>query len=174
MFERYEVKGWSTTALSRVLRNILLAGLVVLGTLFFVLLALAWWGSRIPKRPSDISASGIFIERGSVPFKLSTHGDWLDCWRDSLTSTNRCRLTDERGAVMFEDTFLPYAAQAPLTNTDLRIDAKKTGHLSMGVTGYDISLPIIFLQNGTILLPQTDFQRAKNIVEFWEYGHGNG
>jgi len=39
--------------------------------LFLMFLALMWWGSRVPKRPANISAAGIFIERGSVPFKLA-------------------------------------------------------------------------------------------------------
>lgn len=147
-------------------------GVALVGLL--VLVALIWWGNRIPKRPSDISASGIFIENGSVPFKLSTHEDWLDCWRDAHTGLERCRFTGETGILKFEDTFLPYEAQAPDQGADPKIDSNKTGNLWYGAGAEDTRLPVIFLQNGEILLPQSDYQKAKKFVDFWVYGRGNG
>lgn len=142
--------------------------------MFLAFLALMWWGSRIPKRPADISASGIFIERGSVPFKLSTHGDWLDCWQDVHSNTDQCRLTDEKGVLKFEGKFLSYENRTVIPGQELKIDATKTGHLWMGVTEENISFPVVFLQNGTILLPQGDYEKAKKIVDHWVNGHGNG
>ena len=156
------------------MRNALFTSFGVLGALFLAFVALMWWGSRIPKRPSNISASGIFIERGSVPFKLSMHGDWLDCWRDARIGADRCRLTDEKGVLKFEDTFLPYQAHALVPEVELEIDPKKTGHLWIGVTTQNVSLPIIFMQNGEILLPQSEYQKAKKIVDFWVNGHSKG
>lgn len=132
-----------------------------------------WWGSRIPRRPGSISASGIFIERGSVPFKLSTHGNWLDCWQDVGTNMDRCRLTDEKGVPKFEGTFLSYETKTAVEAEELKIDTTKTGHLWMGVTAENIPFPVVFLQNGTILLPQSDYEKAKKIVDYWVNG-GNG
>jgi hypothetical protein len=141
-----------------------------------VVLVLLWWGSRVPKRPSNVSSAGIFIERGSVPFKLSTHGDWLDCWQDSRTGTDWCKLTKEDGSVEFEDTFLPYGP-TPVPASKLRIDSEKTGslflHVSPNDLTNDVSLPIIFLQGGEILLPQSRYQRGREIVEFWVLGRGH-
>ena len=144
------------------------------GAFFLVFLTLMWWGSHIPKRPSNISASGIFIERGSVPFKISMHGDWLDCWEDVGTNTDHCRLTDEGGVLKFEDVFLPYDARAVIPQAQLQIDRNRTGHLWMGVAAQNVSLPIVFLQNGAILLPQSEFQKAKKVVDFWVNGRSNG
>ena len=152
------------------LGNALFISFGTLGALFIAFLALMWWGSRIPKRPSVISPSGIFIERGSVPFKLSTHGDWLDCWQDLSTRMDHCRLTDEKGGLKFEDTFLPYKTEVSIPGPELKIDVNKTGHLWMGVTAEKVSLPIIFLQNGEILLPKSEYEKAKKVVEFWVYG----
>jgi hypothetical protein len=138
-----------------------------LGVLFLAFLALMWWGSRIPKRPANISASGVFFERGAVPFELSVHGEWLDCWLEVHTNTDQCRLTDEKGAPEFEGTFVPYESKAVVPEPELRVDTTKTGHLWMGV------IPVIFLQNGTILLPQSDYAKARKTVDFWVYGRGN-
>lgn len=155
------------------LLKILLGGIIGLVILLLSFFVLMWWGSRIPKRPTNISASGIFIERGSVPFKLSTQGDWLDCWQDMRTDTDRCRLTDEKGNLKFEGIFLSYQTKAGVSESELKIDATRTGNLWIGVTAASMSLPIVFLQNGTILLPQSDYEKAKKFVDFWVYKHGN-
>jgi hypothetical protein len=44
----------------------------------------------------------------------------------------------------------------------------------MGVTPENISFPVVFLQNGVILLPQSDYEKAKKIVDYWVNGRGNG
>jgi hypothetical protein len=149
----------------------LFVGLGALGIVFAVFVALMWWGSRIPKRPADISPSGIFIERGSVPFEFSMHGDWLDCWQDVHTNTDECRLTDEKGVLKYEGTFLSYGSKALVPGSELKMDAVKTGHLWIGVTVEKIiSIPVIFLQNGVILLPQNDYDVSSKSVDFWVYG----
>jgi hypothetical protein len=145
-----------------------------LGALTLAFFTLMWLGSRIPKRPANISDSGIFIERGSVPFKLSTHGDWLDCWQDVRTNTAQCRLTNEKGILKFEGTFLSYETRAAIPAAELKIDSTRTGHLWLGVTTGNIPFPIIFLQNGTILLPESDYEKAKKVVDFWVKGRRNG
>ena len=150
------------------------------GILAFVvvaIIAVMWWGSRIPKRPPDISLAGIFIERGRAAFKLSTHGDWLDCWQDSRTGTDRCKLTEEDGSVEFEDTFVPYDGPNPIPASELKIDSDKTGTLTFHVNpndlAHDVALPVIFLQNGQILLPQSRYQDGKEVVDYWVFGRGH-
>jgi hypothetical protein len=147
------------------------AGIPVVVGLGF--LALMSWGSRVPARPSGISPRGIFIERGSVPFKLSVQGNWLDCWQDEGTKADHCRLTDEIGKLKFEDTFLPYDGKPLIPAADLRIDPSKTGHLWIGATPANVSLPIVFLENSAILLRASEYSKAKRVVDFWVSGHSN-
>lgn len=143
-----------------------LAGLVIL--LFGAagaVIVLSWWGSRLPRRPSDISTNGVFLERGAVPFKFSTHGDWADCWEDFETRSIRCKVTDEAGIVKFEDVFIPYDANSKVTAKDLkakdlRIDAQKTSSLITDP-------PIIFLSNGQVLLSKGQFAKAKEQADTW-------
>jgi hypothetical protein len=84
----------------------LVGGLVLMFVGLVVLLGLSWWGSRIPPRPANISKDGVFLESVLVPFKFSTQGDWADCWEDPVTKVDRCRRTDEHGAVKFEEFFV--------------------------------------------------------------------
>ena len=134
---------------------------------FVVFLFLMWWGSRIPKRPANISSRGAFLEVGSVPFKLSTHGDWLDCWKDDGANMDRCKYTDEKGVVYFEDFVLPYEGISPIPKEQLVIDTLRTRSLHYGVTDKNFRFPLIFLQNGQILLPQSDFEWGKRFVDYW-------
>jgi hypothetical protein len=143
----------------------LVLGLIV--TLFIVFLFLMEWGTRIPKRPANISSKGVFLEVGVVPFKLSTHGDWLECWKDDVANLDRCRYTDEKGAVYYEDFVLPYEGVSPVPAVELIIDPARTRSLHYGVTDKNYRFPLIFLQNGQILLPKSDFEWGRKIVDFY-------
>ena len=135
--------------------------------ILFIFLLLMWWGSRIPKRPANISSRGVFLEVGVVPFKLSTHGDWLECWNDEKANLDRCRYTDEKGTVYFEDFVLPYEGISPVPEKELIIDPVRTSSFHYGVTDKDLRFPLIFLRNGEILLPQSDYEWGKQIVDYW-------
>ena len=152
------------------MRTALAIGAVVVAAFLMVM----WWGSRPPRRPKGVSSAGVFLERGVVPFKLSTHGDWLDCWQNVQTMLDDCRLVDEQGSVKFEGTFFSYRDHSPVGETDLKIDALQTRSLTIGVTEKNIALPVIFLENGEILLPDADYAKARKMVDFWVYGRGDG
>jgi hypothetical protein len=160
-------------SVTRIVRTALVSSAVLVAAFLSFLVAI-WWGSLSPRRPRNISSAGVFLERGVVPFKLSTHGHWLDCWQDVQTRLDHCRLVDEEGRVKFEDTFFSYQDHSPIPETDLKIDPLKTRSLTIGVAGGNIALPVIFLQNGEILLPDTDYAKARKSVDLWVYGHGAG
>jgi len=141
--------------------------LVTLGACMVIIVL--WWASRPPKRPAGISASALYIERGVVPFKLSsTPGDWIDCWFDAREGADRCKLTNEKGKVEFEDTFLSYGSKTPIPKSDLILDTRRTGHLWSGTYEKGTRYPIVFLQNGEILLPRSEYEKAKGTVEWAE------
>jgi hypothetical protein len=150
-------------------RIFVIAGrLLGLAAIAFVgFLILAWWGSRPPKRPANISSKGVFLEVGVVPFKFSTHGDWLECWKDTGVNMDRCKYTDEKGAVRFEDFVLPYEGVSPVPEGELVVDAQRTKSFHYSVTDKNIRFPLIYLKNGQILLPQSDYEWGKKIVDYW-------
>jgi hypothetical protein len=134
---------------------------------FVVFLILAWRGTRLPRRPANISSRGAFLEVGVVPFKFFTHGDWLDCWKDVGANMDRCKYTDEKGNVYFEDYVLPYEGVSPVSEDALVIDTERTKGLHYGVTDKNSRFPLIILQNGQILLPQSDYEWGRKIVDFY-------
>lgn len=120
--------------------------------------------------PSKHAPNGIYIETGVVPFKLrSTPGTWVGCWYDSTDRSDHCRITDENGKLEYEDIFLPYKGQGPIPQTALIFDSQRTGHLWTG-SEKGISVPVIYLTDGRILLPKTDFEEIKRKTQFWVDG----
>ena len=124
-----------------------------------------WWIDRPPHRPPDLSANALFIERPNVPFKFRHTGEWLDCRFDERERAARCRLTNMNGWSEFEDVFLPYSGQAPVLPADLVLDRRRTGDLWGGTYEKGTRYPIIYLTNGDVLLPRTEYEKAKRTVD---------
>jgi hypothetical protein len=132
--------------------------------LISVLVAVLWWTGRTPQRPPNLSVNALYIERGVVPFKLSNTGEWLDCWFDKDEHLARCKLTNMNGWAEFEDVFLPYSGQAAISETDLMLDRKRTGRLWGGTYEKGTHYPIVYLSNGDVLLPRSEYETAKRAV----------
>ena len=157
------VSNMGENKISTVVTSVL--GGLAIGIVTFLLFM--WWGSRLPQPPANISPSGVFLQVGSVPFWVSTHGDWLECWKDEKANADRCKYTGEKGVVYFEDFVLPYERISPVPEDGLIIDVRRTRGLHYGVTEKNSRFPLIFLQNGQILLPQSDYEWGKRFVDFW-------
>ncbi len=87
-------------------------------------IAFLWWSGRPPVRPANVLTNAIYIETGITAFKVgTTPGTWVGCWYDSKDEADHCRLTDENGKLKFEDIFLPYNGQTPISQTPLTLDS---------------------------------------------------
>lgn len=147
-------------------RNTAVRVLLALGLVMVVL----WQAGLPPQRPNGVPANAIYLERGVVPFKLSsTPGDWLYCWFDEGERLDRCKLTDEKGNLEFEDVFLTYEGQSALPQGRLVFDTRRTGRQWSGTYEKGTRYPIIYLINGEILLPRSEYNKAKEAVD-WPTG----
>lgn len=151
------------------MRAIKLIG-AILGTMMVLAVVVLWWAGRPPRRPASLSSNALYIEKGVVPFKLSsTPGDWLDCWFDEHEQVDRCKMTDESGKLEFEDVFLPYEGQSPLLQDKLVFDTRRTGHVWTGSYEKGTRIPVVYLSDGEILLPRSEYEKAKQTVD-WSKG----
>jgi hypothetical protein len=82
---------------------------VVLGTVIIVAAVVLFWEGREPRRlrPGTVSSHAIYVLPDNAALRLHNRGYWLDCWFDEQANVDRCRLTDETGAGLFEDVYLP-------------------------------------------------------------------
>lgn len=144
----------------RALRVVGIAAVLMIAALLVAL----WRAGRPPQRPPNLSTNALYIERGVVPFKLSNGGEWLDCWFDEREHVARCKLTNMNGWSEFEDVFLPYSGQAPVLPADLGLDRRRIGNSWGGTYEKGTHYPIIYLTNGDILLPRSEYEKAKRTV----------
>lgn len=125
------------------MRAVKIIGIVAALMIAGAVLAL-WWTGRPPRRPPNLSANALYIERGAVPFKLSNTGEWLDCWFDERERAAHCKLTNMNGWSEFEDIFLPYSGQTAVLPADLVLDRRRTGNLWGGTYEKGTLYPIVY------------------------------
>ena len=138
---------------------------VVLGTVIILAVGVLWWLGHKPRRPRTVSSNALYVLPNNVPFTLHKTGYWLDCWFDQHAKVDRCKLTDENGNGTFEDVFLPCVGQTPLPQSELVFkNTRWTGDTWTRSPDERINVPIVQLQNGQVLLPQSLYAKAKSEV----------
>lgn len=131
-----------------------------------------WWTGRPPRRPASLSSNALHFEPSNVPFTLRQTGYWLDCWLDEPANVDRCKLTDVKGNVLFEDAFLPCRGRSPVPKSDLVFDTRRTGYTWLGSYEKGINVPVIYLMNGQLLLLRSAYEEGKRTVGCPEGGRG--
>jgi len=134
---------------------------VAVGTVIILAAVSLWWEGRKPRRPHTVSSNALYVLPNNVPFTLHKTGYWLDCWFDKQANVDRCKLTDEKGAGSFEDVFLPCVGQTPLPQGELVFNTRWTGQIWTRSPGKGINAPVVHLENGQVLLPQSFYAEAK-------------
>ncbi len=134
------------------------------GTVIILAVIALWWEGHTPRRPRSVSSNALFVLPNNVPFTLHKTGYWLDCWFDKQASVDRCKLTDEKGIGSFEDVFLPCIGQTPLPQTELVLKARWTGRVWTRSPDTGINVPVVYLENDQVLLPQSFYREAKRNV----------
>jgi hypothetical protein len=133
---------------------------VVLGAVIILTAVVLLWEGRKPRRPRTVSSNALYVLPNNVPFTLHKTGYWLDCWFDEHASGDRCKLVYENGTRSFEDVFLPCVGQTPRPQSELVFNARWTGEIWTR-SPYGINTPVVRLQNGQVLLPQSFYAEAK-------------
>jgi hypothetical protein len=141
---------------------------VVLGAaiifVVFVVVVLFWEG-RKPRRPPTVSSDALYVLPDNVPFTLHKTGYWVDCWFDEHANVDRCKLTDEKGAMLFEDVFLPCIGKEPLHQSVLVSNGRRlwTADIWNPSPEKGTKVPVVFV-NGQYLLPRSFYAEAKRDV----------
>jgi hypothetical protein len=137
---------------------------VAVGTVIIFAAAMLWWEGHIPRRPRNVSSDALFVLPNNVPFTLHKTGYWLQCWFDNKANVNRCKLTDEKGTESLEDAFLPCVGQMPIPQRELVLKPRWTGQVWTRSPDKRMNAPVVYLEDGQVLLPQSSFAEAKRNV----------
>jgi hypothetical protein len=136
---------------------------VVLGTVIILAVGVLWWLGHKPgrpRRPRTVSSNALYVLPNNVPSTSHKTGYWLDCWFDQHAKVDRCKLSDEDGNGTFEDVFLPCVGQTPLKQWELVFDTRWTGYTWTRSPDKRINVPVVVLEDGQILLPQSFYAKA--------------
>jgi hypothetical protein len=136
---------------------------VIVGMVIVLAVFLLWWAGHKPRRPHTVSSNALYVLPNNVPFRLHKTGYWLECWFDQHENVDRCKLTDENGNGGFEDVFLPCAGQTPLPQSEL-VFKKLTGDTWTQSRDKRVNVPVVYLDNGQILLSRGLYAEAKQEV----------
>ena len=109
-----------------------------------------------PELPGNMPPDSRFIATGYDLEHNEHQGVWIACHPGSSMGDSFCRVTDNRGEVVFQGDYVPVQdARGMRTNTLGATPANATLHWVTGpVEG--ISVPLIPMTDGTLLVPADD------------------
>ena len=112
-----------------------------------------WWTGHTPRRPRTVSSNALYVVPNNVPFRLLRTGYWLECWFDQHENVDRCKLTDKKGIVFFEDVFVTCGG-TPLPQNELVIKPW-TGDTWTQSRDKRVNVPIVYVPFGQVLIPRS-------------------
>ncbi len=120
-----------------------------------------WWANTVPSRPKGVSSNAVFLWAPYVGFPGPRRGWWLAC--SEQLGHNRCTLSGVDGDVEYEGEFVPYGRKAAIPRDQLSIDAIKTRDHKVWVG--EALVPLIYLQNGEVLIPASRYEEGKRLLD---------
>jgi hypothetical protein len=124
------------------------------------------WSNTPPKRPKGVSADAAFLWTGHLGLPAPRHGTWIECWADTGSSIDKCKLTEMDGTLEYEGTFLADTGKNLVPQPELKILSEQTSQSTdLWVRVKQHLVPIVFLQNGTVLIPKDAYQDGMTKLE---------
>lgn len=121
-----------------------------------------WWSNVPPKRPKGVPTDAAFLWAGHLGLPAPKHGTWIACWTDTPNGMNKCKLTEMDGRVSYEGAFLADTGKNPVPQSDLKILSEQTSQsVDLWVRSQGQLVPLVFLKNGTVLIPKDAYQEGK-------------
>ncbi len=128
---------------------------LLIGASFLLVVGAYWWSNIPPRRPAGVSQSAVFLWTGHLGLPAAKHGTWLECWADTASGDNRCKLTEMNGKPSYQGIFLADNGMALVPQSNLHIDIDRTSNRTFWVRLNESGgAPLVFLQNGTVLVPK--------------------
>lgn len=139
--------------------KVLIIIVAIAGAAVLAIAGAYWWSNVPPKRPKDVSANAVFLWAGSLGLPAPKHGTWIECWTDTASGVNKCRLTEMDGKVTYEGVFLADTGRNPIPSPDLKILGEQTSQSTdLWVRSQGRFVPLVFLKDGTVLIPKDAYQ----------------
>ena len=106
--------------------------------------------------PKDMPSNAKFLQSG---FEVSTNeplGNWVACSLHPAESVDWCRVTDQKGTVVYQGDFLPVNSTQPLPDAELIVMSANPKKIWVHGPVEDGPVPAIPLTSGSVLVPASD------------------
>jgi hypothetical protein len=142
--------------------------LCVAGTLLILgVIGAYWWANTVPSRPRGVPTTAVFLWAPYVGLPGPRRGSWLAC--SEKAGHNRCTLSGVDGNIEYEGEFVPYGRKDAIPADQLRIDPIKTREYEVWVG--EALVPLVYLDNGVVLLPASNYKEATRLPEQFKPNH---
>lgn len=143
------------------------------GVAVLAIIGAYWWSHVPPRRPKDVPADAVFLWAGHLGLPAPKHGTWIECWTDTANGVNKCRLTEMDGTPGYEGVFLADTGKNPVPESDLKIEVEPTSDVTRWVRLDGLrGAPLVFLKNGTVLIPEDAYQDGMAKLKHLLYEQG--
>lgn len=157
----------------RIVLKVLTIVVAVVGVAILTIAGAYWWSNVPPKRPKDVSTDGVFLWAGHLGLPAPKHGTWIECWADTTNGVDKCKLTEMDGRVSYEGVFLADTGKNPVSQSDLKILSEQTSQsVDLWVRSLGQLVPLVFLKNGTVLIPNDAYQEGMANLGHLRYEQG--
>lgn len=120
-----------------------------------------WWSVTIPRRPTQVASNAVFLWAPHVGLPAPRRGWWLSCRYEA--GIDYCRLSDLHGDTEYDGEFITYRTRIAVPETQMTIDPEKSTDHKVWVG--NTLVPLVYLKNGTILIPKENYKAGVRTLE---------
>lgn len=120
-----------------------------------------WWSRIPPKRPANVASNAVFLWAPHVGLPAPRRGWWLSCRYEA--NRDYCRLSDIHGNAKYDGEFITYGTKTAVPGSNLTIDPQKSVDHKVWVG--NTLVPLVYLRNGDILIPQESYNAGSRALE---------
>ena len=109
-----------------------------------------------PAVPKNMPSDSHFIQSGYDLRLNEPLGNWISCRADTAQAADFCRVTDNRGIVIYQGEFTSLGGSRAVPQADLRFPPADPRGLWTRGPAENAPVPVIPLAGGQILVPAAD------------------
>ncbi len=115
-----------------------------------------------PSVPTNMPSDSHFIQSGYDLRHNEPLGNWISCRADAAQAADFCRVTDNRGIVIYQGEFTSLSGSRAVPQADLRFTPADPRGIWTRGPAENAPVPVIFLVGGQILVPAADSDALAN------------
>jgi hypothetical protein len=106
--------------------------------------------------PKDMPQTASFVQSGYDLSRNEAQGNWIACQENSASAADYCRVTDQKGIVVFQGDFLPIGTAREVPTSHLKVDVADANKMWVQGPAERGPVPVITLADGQVLVPVAD------------------